>query len=155
VNDVTHVCSKGWSARCAKAKGKKCMCACGGRNHGGIKQNGGTLEVTDISKIPDSPFEIRDGYDIVLTRTLLGANVNVPHKIVYHSPTGFEWGYPGSGPSDLSLNILAIFIPDNWAMKLHQQFKEDFIASMPMLGGTIKTETIKNWILSHKDEDVK
>lgn len=28
-------------------------------------------------------------------------------RIVYHSPTGFEWGYPGSGPADLALNILA------------------------------------------------
>lgn len=29
------------------------------------------------------------------------------HRIVYHSPTGFEWGYAGSGPADLALNILA------------------------------------------------
>jgi hypothetical protein len=28
-------------------------------------------------------------------------------RIVYHSPTGFEWGYAGSGPADLALNILA------------------------------------------------
>lgn len=27
-------------------------------------------------------------------------------QIVYHSPTGFEWGYPGSGPSDLALALL-------------------------------------------------
>lgn len=29
------------------------------------------------------------------------------HRIVYHSPTGFEFGYAGSGPADLALNILA------------------------------------------------
>ncbi len=36
-------------------------------------------------------------------------NMRAPlrHRIVYHSPSGFEWGYAGSGPSDLALNILA------------------------------------------------
>ncbi len=27
-------CGKGWSERCPSAKGTKCECACGGRNHG-------------------------------------------------------------------------------------------------------------------------
>ncbi len=27
-------------------------------------------------------------------------------RIVWHSPTGFEWGYAGSGPADLALNLL-------------------------------------------------
>lgn len=27
-------CSRGWTGRCARAKGKKCRCACGGQNHG-------------------------------------------------------------------------------------------------------------------------
>lgn len=27
-------CGKGWSARCANSKGKKCRCRCGGSNHG-------------------------------------------------------------------------------------------------------------------------
>lgn len=30
---------------------------------------------------------------------------NVPHNVVYHSPTGFEWGYGGSGPTELALNL--------------------------------------------------
>ena len=28
------ICSKGWGARCAVAKGKRCRCKCGGENHG-------------------------------------------------------------------------------------------------------------------------
>jgi len=35
---------------------------------------------------------------------------NVPHNIVYHSPTGFEWGYGGSGPSELALNLAELVI---------------------------------------------
>ena len=27
-------CSKGWGGRCARSRGTKCRCACGGRNHG-------------------------------------------------------------------------------------------------------------------------
>lgn len=30
---------------------------------------------------------------------------NVPHLVVHHSPSGFEFGYAGSGPADLALNI--------------------------------------------------
>lgn len=30
---------------------------------------------------------------------------NVPYLVVHHSPTGFAWGYNGSGPSDLGLNV--------------------------------------------------
>ncbi|MBT9252140.1 MAG: hypothetical protein KM296_00220 [Brockia lithotrophica] len=28
------------------------------------------------------------------------------HHVERHSPTGFEWGYGGSGPADLALSIL-------------------------------------------------
>lgn len=30
-------------------------------------------------------------------------------QVVYHSPTGVEYGYAGSGPADLALSILAHF----------------------------------------------
>lgn len=36
---------------------------------------------------------------------------SLPH-IVLHSPTGFEWGYEGSGPADLALSILAEHLGD-------------------------------------------
>lgn len=35
---------------------------------------------------------------------------NVEHKVVYHSPTGFEWGYGGSGPADLALNLAELVV---------------------------------------------
>ena len=33
------------------------------------------------------------------------ARTNVPIKVVHHSPAGIEWGYHGSGPADLALNL--------------------------------------------------
>ena len=41
-----------------------------------------------------------------------------------HSPTGFEWGYGGSGPAQLALALLADHLGDDeLAMALHQDFK--------------------------------
>ena len=60
-------------------------------------------------------------------------------QVVHHSPSGFEWGYGGSGPADLALSILALVIGDEretvgifegrtcgaLAWQLHQLFKRD------------------------------
>jgi hypothetical protein len=84
---------------------------------------------------------------IILWRDESGAHANIPHKIKYHSPTGFEWGYGGSGPADLALNILlAIGLPESEARLLYQYFKWDFIAPMPKEGGVIEVSKIKKWI---------
>lgn len=46
-----------------------------------------------------------------------------------HSPTGFEWGYRGSGPAQLALAMLADFLGnDQEALELYQEFKEIMIA---------------------------
>lgn len=47
-----------------------------------------------------------------------------------HSPTGFAWGYGGSGPAQLALAILADTVSDELALKWHQHFKMRFIASL-------------------------
>lgn len=60
----------------------------------------------------------------------------------HHSPDGFEWGYGGSGPSDLALALLADALgpePDTvriWkgaqvgrrAWHLHQPFRDAYVA---------------------------
>jgi hypothetical protein len=41
-----------------------------------------------------------------------------------HSPTGFAWGYAGSGPAQLALALIAhVTGDDDLAIRLHQQFK--------------------------------
>ena len=47
-----------------------------------------------------------------------------------HSPTGFEWGYGGSGPAQLALAILAHEFGDEFAQDNYQQFKSDVIVSL-------------------------
>lgn len=85
--------------------------------------------------------------DVILRRDGAGnALANIPHKLVYHSPTGFEFGYGGSGPADLALNILAQVLPLRQAWILHQEFKWRFIAAAPREGGTIRGTAIKAWL---------
>lgn len=49
-----------------------------------------------------------------------------------HSPTGFEWGYGGSGPAQLALALLAHALNDGArALRIHQSFKWRVIAKLP------------------------
>jgi len=49
-----------------------------------------------------------------------------------HSPTGFEWGYGGSGPSQLSLALLADALKDDKrALSFYQAFKMKHVAHFP------------------------
>lgn len=66
--------------------------------------------------------------------------------IVYHSPTGMEWGYGGSGPSDLARSILADFAGIKVADMFYQQFKWDFIAKQPKKGFQISGQEILDWL---------
>ena len=108
---------------------------------------------------PDSPHEVGQ----CLT--------NVPHLVVHHSPNGFEFGYAGSGPADLALNVCQHYLNSIgyhgektdcfdgtcWSLAwiLHQDFKRDFIASVPRTGATISFETMKAWFDAHITDDVK
>ena len=48
---------------------------------------------------------------IILQRADDGSVVtNIPHLVVEHSPTGFEFGFGGSGPADLALNIVEVIL---------------------------------------------
>lgn len=49
-----------------------------------------------------------------------------------HSPTGFEWGYAGSGPAQLALAILADALRNgSRARRLHQRFKFAIVSGLP------------------------
>lgn len=48
-----------------------------------------------------------------------------------HSPTGFCWGYHGSGPAQLALAILCDYLGRDEALRYYQQFKDAAIATIP------------------------
>jgi hypothetical protein len=76
--------------------------------------------------------------------------VPVPH-VVRHSPTGYEWGYGGSGPADLALSILtALGVPEAVAERWYQDFKWDFLAGLPREGGEVPVPTVRQWLRRHE-----
>lgn len=49
-----------------------------------------------------------------------------------HSPTGFAWGYFGSGPAQLALALAAdVLGDDHAALAIYQAFKERFVSMLP------------------------
>ena len=52
-------------------------------------------------------------------------------KVRNHSPSGFSWGYGGSGPAQLSLAILLEVYDREIAERYYQNFKWDVIARLP------------------------
>ncbi len=84
--------------------------------------------------------------DVRCVRHDAGALVDIPQRFVVHSPTGFEFGYGGSGPADLALNVLALLVPPQEAWRLHQRFKFDCIAKIPRDGGVIEAASVREWI---------
>jgi hypothetical protein len=114
--------------------------------------------------LPDAP-PISE--QVVLIRDKSGLQTNVPHLIAHHSPDGFEWGYGGSGPADLSLNILhtllrlvahdgakTALLHDNskayqLAWDLHQNFKGYVIVPLPRSHAEIRLNSavITTWLL--------
>lgn len=84
----------------------------------------------------------REGYAAIVT--VNGRSLNSRRDLRNHSPTGFEWGYSGSGPSQLALAILTHHLGDDIeALNLYQRFKWTVIAELPF----------KQWTLTRDDID--
>ena len=67
-----------------------------------------------------------------------------------HSPTGFEWGYGGSGPSQLALALLADFTGDDaYALARYTDFKWWVVAALPWERWTIPAEQMREWVDAH------
>lgn len=74
-----------------------------------------------------------DGGDIWIERlepdrkTTSTLRTNIQRTIYRHSPTGFNYGYGGSGPADTALNILLMFTDKETAQHCYQEFKWRFL----------------------------
>ena len=64
----------------------------------------------------------------------------------YHSPSGLEWGYGGSGPAQLALALLADALQDDErALRIYQRFKWEVVTSLPDTDWQLSTEEIHHF----------
>jgi hypothetical protein len=83
----------------------------------------------------------RQGYAAIVT--VDGRPLNPRLDLWNHSPTGFEWGYGGSGPAQLALAILADhFGNDEQAFNFHHRYKWAVIAELPKRSWTLTSQEI-------------
>ncbi len=72
-----------------------------------------------------------------------------------HSPTGFEWGYGGSGPAQLALAILGDHFGADArerAIRLHQSFKFRVVARLPREGWNLSGEAVAQAVAAIESE---
>lgn len=73
-------------------------------------------------------------------------------KLRNHSPTGFEWGYGGSGPAQLALALLLDFTDnDTAALTSYQAFKADVVAAMPRPDRSQHNDEADSWELTGEE----
>ena len=63
-----------------------------------------------------------------------------------HSPSGVEWGYGGSGPSQLALAILLALTDRETAERRYQQFKVDVIARISEPEWALPLRDVRRWL---------
>jgi hypothetical protein len=69
-----------------------------------------------------------------------------------HSPTGFNWGYGGSGPSQLALGIIYDVTGDEYLSEsVYQQFKWDFVSKWGDEWSITEDEVVE-WVNARKVE---
>jgi len=92
--------------------------------------------------------------ETVLAEVRIGGRVPLPPRLdlIPHSPTGFGWGYGGSGPAQLALALLAhAFGSDEVALRYYQRFKEDVVTPLPgETGWFLEVGTVWRWALERR-----
>ena len=81
---------------------------------------------------------VRDGHPFIL------------RHVERHSPTGFEWGYAGSGPADLALSILADYLGNEEAAEgLKVVFKEEVVSRLPSTAWMLTEDALAAFFHRH------
>lgn len=74
-----------------------------------------------------------------------------------HSPTGFQWGYSGSGPAQLALAILSHHFnatgtgDDAMALERYQTFKSQVLAAIYLRRWELTTDQIVDWLRTYEE----
>lgn len=81
---------------------------------------------------------------LVVVQDKEGAESPLPH-LVRHSPTGFAWGYGGSGPADLARSMLAHATGEEPPEAEYMDFKFEVVTQMPEDGWGLPQHAVQTW----------
>lgn len=90
-----------------------------------------------------------------LSRGALGAHVHIaegdnltplPIRDPRHSPSGFEWGYHGSGPAETARQILWDHLDAEPHPAAYQAFKRAWVGPLPREGGEVTAAELDEWV---------
>jgi len=80
-------------------------------------------------------------------------DINRSLRLINKSPTGFSWGYHGSGPGQLALAILLELTDEQAALNFYQLFKQEVIAQLPAHEDfSLPVAQVLGWINARKTE---
>lgn len=99
---------------------------------------------------------VREKFGAVVTVEQDGVSTNLDPRfeIRSHSPTGFEWGYGGSGPAQLALAILVDHLSNiDIAQNLYQAFKFKVISALKSDSWTLSSNDIDKVLKKIEDEN--
>lgn len=94
-------------------------------------------------------YSPKDGWLVFKNENRLTADKSL--KFIQHSPTGFAWGYYGSGPAQLAFALLLEESDEETAKLFYQKFKTEIIANLAMeLPFKMASSEIQGWLLANK-----
>ena len=96
-----------------------------------MKRNSTYIIVTEndeVGLIRETPVTLGAAEVFEVQRIMPDAS----QQVFNHSPDGFAYGYPGSGPAQLALAILLDFLEDaQAALRVYRAFQSEFITTLP------------------------
>lgn len=91
---------------------------------------------------------VRDNHDVIVR--VNGRNLSIePSQRVHNHSEAYEWGYGGSGPSQLALAIMLDIFDEETAACYYQKFKFEFIACAKFEGFVITSQDVENWLAKY------
>lgn len=120
---------------------------------------GKVSKAEDKKLYPEIEYYGVNGHDVFKRVWPEGSSERLPLKpslkLANHSPTGFSWGYWGSGPAQLALALLldATSVPET-ALAYYQEFKQAIVAGWGAKWVIFRSDII-NWLRLKHGENIK
>jgi Family of unknown function (DUF6166) len=112
-----------------------------------IAEVGGNALTRYFSDVKYVGIRTGNGCEVWVSRGDSVRRLNPRFDLRRHSPSGFEWGYGGSGPAQLALALLADWSGNSrFALKHYQEFKFKVVAGLPRREWELTGNQIRQYV---------